>query len=40
MTTRRTSPWPDDVAAALDKRVAEDQDLPWPVELSGSMALR
>jgi len=40
MTSRRTSPWPDDVAAALDKRVAEDQDLPWPVELSGSMALR
>jgi acyl-CoA thioester hydrolase len=40
MTTRRTSPWPDDVAAALDKRVAEDQGLPWPVELSGSMALR
>jgi acyl-CoA thioester hydrolase len=40
MTTRRTSPWPDDVAAALDKRVAEDQDLPWPVELSASMALR
>jgi acyl-CoA thioester hydrolase len=40
MTTRRTSPWPEDVAAALDRRVADDQSLPWPVELSGSMSLR
>jgi acyl-CoA thioester hydrolase len=40
MSTRRTSPWPEDVAAALDRRVADDQSLPWPVELSGSMSLR
>jgi len=40
MTTRRTSPWPDDVAAALDRRVAEERALPWAPELSGSMSLR
>ena len=40
MDTRRTSPWPDDVAAALDKRIAEDTDLPWAASLSGSMHLR
>lgn len=40
MRTRRTAPWPDDVASALDSRVAVDQALPWPVELSGSMSLR
>jgi acyl-CoA thioester hydrolase len=40
MTTRRTSPWPEDVAAALDRQAAADAALPWPVELSGSMALR
>jgi acyl-CoA thioester hydrolase len=40
MSTRRTSPWPEDVEAALDRRVADDQSLPWPVELSGSMSLR
>lgn len=40
MTTRRTSPWPDDVAAALDARIADDQALSWAPELSGSMTLR
>ncbi len=40
MTTRRTSPWPADVAAALDRRVAEEGALPWAPELSGSMSLR
>lgn len=40
MATRRTAPWPDDVAAGLDERVAADADLPWPPDLSGSMALR
>ena len=40
MTTRRTSPWPDDVAAALDAQIADDRALSWPAELSGSMALR
>jgi acyl-CoA thioester hydrolase len=40
METRRTAPWPDDVAAALDKRIAEDADLPFRPALSGSMRLR
>ncbi len=40
METRRTAPWPDDVAAALDKRIAEDADLPWEPDVSGCMGLR
>jgi acyl-CoA thioester hydrolase len=40
METRRTAPWPEDVAAALDRRVAEDADLPWEPDVSGSMRLR
>ena len=40
MGTRRTAPWPDDGAAALDKRVAEDAELPWEPDVSGSMSLR
>ena len=35
-----TSPWPDDVAAALDARIAEHEALPFPVVTSGSLALR
>ena len=38
--TRRTAPWPADVAANLDRRVAEDAALPWPVTTSGCLALR
>lgn len=40
MGTRRTAPWPDDVAAALDGRIAEDAALPFPVTTSGCLALR
>ncbi|MBZ5739198.1 thioesterase family protein [Nocardioides mangrovi] len=40
METRRTAPWPDDVAAALDKRIAEDAAQSWQPTLSGSMQLR
>ena len=40
MATRRTAPWPADVAAALDKRIAEDAELPWEPDVSGSMSLR
>jgi len=40
MGTRRTAPWPDDVAAGLDGRIAEHQALSWQPTLSGSMALR
>lgn len=40
METRRTAPWPDDVAAALDRRIAADVGLPWEADVSGSMGLR
>jgi hypothetical protein len=40
MQTRHTAPWPEDVAAALDKRIAEEACLPWEPDVSGSMALR
>ncbi|MDF1606227.1 thioesterase family protein [Nocardioides sp. YIM 152315] len=40
MASRRTAEWPDDVAAALDKLIAEESHLPWQPVLSGSMSLR
>ena len=40
MASRRTADWPEDVAAALDQRIAEQAELPWAPALSGSMALR
>lgn len=40
MDTRRTAPWPQDVADALDRRVTADAQLPWEPDVSGSMALR
>ncbi|MGA9747290.1 MAG: thioesterase family protein [Nocardioides sp.] len=40
METRRTAPWPGDVAAALDARISEDAALPWEPDVSGSMSLR
>ena len=40
METRRTAPWPDDVAAGLDERIAADSGLPWEPDVSGSMQLR
>ena len=40
METRKTSDWPDDVADAIDERLAEEKKLPWSPLLSGSMALR
>ena len=40
METRRTAAWPEDVAAALDERIAADTGLPWDVSVSGSMSLR
>ena len=40
MTSRLTAPWPEDVAAALDRRIAEDAGLPWEPDVSGSMSLR
>lgn len=40
MASRRTEPWPEDVAAALDERIAEDAKLPWAASTSGCLALR
>ncbi|WP_395657341.1 thioesterase family protein [Nocardioides sp.] len=40
MSTRRTAPWPEDVAANLDRRIAEDAALPWTPVTSGCLALR
>jgi acyl-CoA thioester hydrolase len=40
LETRRSAPWPEDVAAALDRRIAEHAELPWEPDVSGSMRLR
>ena len=40
LSDRRTAPWPADVAANLDARIAEDADLPWAPDVSGSLSLR
>ncbi len=40
METRRTAPWPEDIAAALDQQIAAQADLPWEPDVSGSMSLR
>ena len=40
MGTRLTAPWPEDVAAALDARVAEEAELPWEPDVSGCLRLR
>ena len=37
---RGSEPWPDDVAANLDARIAEDASLEWPPVTSGCLALR
>lgn len=40
MGTRRSAPWPDDVAAALDGRIGEDAALPWAADTKGCLQLR
>ena len=40
MESRRTAPWPDDVADGLDRRIAEDAALPWEQDVSGCLGLR
>jgi acyl-CoA thioester hydrolase len=40
LETRLTAPWPDEVASALDARVAEHEALPFAATTSGSLALR
>ena len=40
METRKTAPWPEDVAANLDRQIASDAGLPFESPTSGSLALR
>lgn len=40
LETRRTAPWPAEVAAKMDARVAEQEQLDWPADLTGCLALR
>ncbi len=40
LETRRTAPWPAEVAAAMDAKIAADAALPWEPDVSGSLALR
>jgi acyl-CoA thioesterase FadM len=40
MGTRRTAPWPADVAAKLDERVAQDAQLPFAAATSGCLSVR
>jgi acyl-CoA thioesterase FadM len=37
---RLTAPWPEDVAAKMDARIAEHATLPWKAATSGCLALR
>lgn len=40
MSTRRTAPFPDHVAALIDARLQGDQALDWPVPLATAMGPR
>ncbi|QCW50203.1 thioesterase [Nocardioides dongxiaopingii] len=40
METRKTAPWPEDVAANLDRQIASDAGLPFDSPTSGCLALR
>ncbi|TNM50166.1 thioesterase [Nocardioides albidus] len=40
LADRQTAPWPDDIAAGLDKRVAEHAAIEWEPVTSGCLALR
>jgi acyl-CoA thioesterase FadM len=40
METRRTAPWPEEVAVAMDEKIAQDATLPWEPDVSGSLGLR
>ncbi len=40
METRRTAPWPEDVAGRMDEKIADDQALSWEPDISGSLSLR
>ena len=40
LSDRRTAPWPPELAANLDRRIAEHAELSAPVVTSGALALR
>ena len=40
LSDRRTAPWPDDIAANLDRRIAEHAELPFPASTSRCLSLR
>ena len=40
MDSRRTAPWPAEVAGALDVRIGEHEALTWAADVSGAMQLR
>ena len=40
METRRTAPWPEDIAAKLDDRIAGDAEMDWDADTSGCLSLR
>jgi acyl-CoA thioester hydrolase len=37
---RGSEPWPEDVAAGLDTRIAEHASMEWPAVTSGCLSLR
>lgn len=39
LRTRRTAPFPDDVAARIDSFIARHQTLPWPAPSCGTMGV-
>ncbi|MGW0002670.1 thioesterase family protein [Nocardia grenadensis] len=40
LEARRASPLPDDLAAALDRRIAADEALSWPAPTCGALRIR
>jgi acyl-CoA thioester hydrolase len=40
LDSRRSVPYPDDVATGIDGWIARAQDVPWPMPLSGAIGLR
>ena len=40
LDSRRTAPWPADIAEAMDARVAEHEALGFTAATSGSLSLR
>jgi acyl-CoA thioester hydrolase len=40
LSTRRPAPFPDDVAAVFDSRIAESRAVSWPAPVSGAMGIR